>query len=104
MLAARYEEADELFSRALRNKRINEGLYSAGQLQIVQTLAEVARFQGDPEALKARIDYYYRIQGSGEVGLTAKKLQAANQWLAAPHRAANYPGLGGQRARGPHAL
>ena len=83
LLAARYEEADELFSRALRNKRINEGLYSAGQLQIVQTLAEVARFQGDPEALKARIDYYYRIQGSREVGLTATKLQAANQWLMA---------------------
>jgi len=61
------DEANGLFSQALHNKRINEGLYSEGQLQIVQKLATILRMQGDRAGLRDRADYYYRILGAGKI-------------------------------------
>ena len=75
------DEASSLFSQALHNKRINEGLYSEGQLQIVQKLATIFRIQGDRAGLRDRADYYYRILGAGKPPLTEQKLVAADQWL-----------------------
>ncbi|GAB3309575.1 hypothetical protein [Haliea atlantica] len=61
-----YREAGELdqslraYRRALHVVRINQGLYSEGQLPLLRQVLEVQGLRGDWQALDERYDYYFR--------------------------------------------
>lgn len=61
-----YREAGELdeslraYRRALHVVRINEGLYSEGQLPLLRQVLEVQGLRGDWQALDDRYEYYFR--------------------------------------------
>lgn len=76
-----YTKADQWFSAALHNTRVNEGLNSRGQMTILEKLISVARHAGNRNWLADRVDYRFRLLGSGQAPYTDAILAAANDWL-----------------------
>lgn len=61
--AGQFEQAGQLYRRALHVVRINDGLQSERQLPLVQNLLKVYRGLGDWQGLDQRYEYYQRIAG-----------------------------------------
>jgi len=76
-----YQRAQQWFGAALHNIRVNEGLQSASQLAVLERLITVARRSGNRTELADRVDYRYRLLGSGNPPYNKFKLAAANDWL-----------------------
>ena len=76
------ENALLLYQQALYNLRVNGGLYAEAQLPILQSIMGVLRLSGDMEALDSRVDYYYRLMGSGLPPWNVAKIQAALKTLS----------------------
>ena len=78
----RHEEAVDLFKRGVHLARINDGLYSAQQIPLLQGQIKSHIAQGDYSAADERQQYMYRVQvrsiGSGMQRTMALMQQA--QW------------------------
>jgi tetratricopeptide (TPR) repeat protein len=71
--AGQFEQAGQLYRRALHVVRINDGLQSERQLPLVQSLLTVHRGLGDWQGLDQRYEYYHRIAGDPQdygIGVT----------------------------------
>ena len=77
-----YQLAEQWFSAALHNLRLNEGLQSTSQLSIVEKLVTAARRNGDRAELANRVDYRFRLLGLGNPPYDETILAAADDWLA----------------------
>ncbi len=75
------DQALELYGWALQNTRINDGLNGSGQLPILERIVDVLREQGDPTAVKNRVDYFYRLLGYGKRPWSNERLAASLRWL-----------------------
>ena len=71
-----------LYQQALYNVRVNGGLYGEAQLPILQSIMGLLRLSGDVTALDNRVDYFYRLMGSGQPPWNTPKIQGALYYLA----------------------
>jgi hypothetical protein len=78
----RDDTAIELYSWALQNLRINQGLATDNQLPVVEALLELHREAGDLEAVNDREAYVFRLAGNGQQPLSDESLRAAERYLA----------------------
>lgn len=76
------ENALIFYQQALYNLRVNGGLYAQAQLPILQSIMGLLRVSGDVNALDSRVDYYYRLMGSGLPPWNVAKIQAAIKTLS----------------------
>ena len=76
------ENALLLYQQALYNLRVNGGLYAETQLPVLQSIMGLLRVSGDIDALDSRVDYYYRLMGSGLPPWNVAKIQAAIKTLS----------------------
>ena len=83
ILASRgdYEQAVELYRRALHIQRLNEGLYSELQAPTVRALLDSIRDMGDLKELDHRYDYFFRLYGSGRPPYTEIRKRSALEYL-----------------------
>ncbi len=70
-----------LYRQALYNLRVNNGLYSEAQLSLLQSIMSLLRLSGDLEALDHRVDYFYRLMGSGQPPWNTAKIEASLKYL-----------------------
>jgi len=75
------KQAQQAYQRALHVVRVNEGLYSEGQVPILKELFDLYRMTGDMATLDARYDYYFRLYGSGKPPYSPVRLGAAVEYL-----------------------
>lgn len=74
-------QAQQAYRRALHVVRINEGLYSKGQVPLLKELFDTYRMTGDMEILDSRYDYFFRLYGSGQPPYTPVRIGAALEYL-----------------------
>ena len=76
-----YEQALQLYRRALHIVRLNDGLYSKRQVPVVRELLDTVRLSGDLQALDDRYDYFFRLYGRGQAPYTDIRVRAALEYL-----------------------
>jgi hypothetical protein len=76
-----YEQALQLYRRALHIVRLNDGLNSKRQVPVVRELLDTVRLSGDLRALDDRYDYFFRLYGRGQAPYTDIRLRAALEYL-----------------------
>ena len=93
--ADKHTEAMDFFRRALHLSRINEGLYSANQLPVLQGMINSQLAMGQFDRVDDNQDYRFRVQRhvytAGDPGLLQATLEYS-EW----QRAAYLQGLGGE--------
>ncbi|TXS95454.1 tetratricopeptide repeat protein [Parahaliea maris] len=73
--------AESLYARALHIQRINEGLRSEGQLELLRRLIELARDGQDLGALDDRYAYLYFLQGGAQPPRNRQALAVQLEYL-----------------------
>lgn len=76
-----YEQALDLYRRALHIVRLNDGLYSKRQAPVVRELLDTVRLSGDIQALDDRYDYFFRLYGRGQPPYSDIRVRAALEYL-----------------------
>lgn len=76
------ETALEFYKWALHSTRINNGLSTAEQLPLLESILELLRDKGDPIDVGRQIDYFYRLLGRGAEPWTDQRLEASVRWLS----------------------
>ncbi len=76
-----YEQALDLFRRALHIVRLNDGLYSTQQAPFVRALLDTTRLTGDMNTLDDRYNYFFRLYGSGGEPYTDLRVRATAEYL-----------------------
>ncbi|WP_154647674.1 hypothetical protein [Luminiphilus syltensis] len=74
-------QALEWYDWALHNIRVNNGLGDPAQLPVLEEIMALQRQMGDREALSGRIEYFYRIMGSGRRPYSPTRLEASLAYL-----------------------
>jgi hypothetical protein len=76
-----YEQALQLYRRALHVVRLNDGLNSERQIPVVRELLETIRLSGNLPALDDRYDYFFRLYGRGQPPYTDIRVRATLEYL-----------------------
>ncbi len=76
-----YQEAVNLYRRAMHVVRINDGLYSDRQIPLLRELLVSYREAGDLKSLDQRYDYFFRLYGGGQPPFTELRLRAAREYF-----------------------
>jgi tetratricopeptide (TPR) repeat protein len=76
-----YEQALQLYRRALHIVRLNDGLNSKRQAPVVRELLDTVRLSGDLQALDDRYDYFFRLYGRGRPPYNDIRVRAALEYL-----------------------
>ena len=76
-----YEQALQLYRRALHIVRLNDGLNSKRQGPVVRELLDTVRLSGDLQALDDRYDYFFRLYGHGQAPYSDIRVRAALEYL-----------------------
>ena len=77
----KYDEALDLYKRALHVVRVNDGLYSERQIPLVRDLLDTYRLAGDMQALDDSYSYFFRLYGNGQPPFTELRLRANLEYL-----------------------
>jgi len=77
----KYDEALDLYERAIHLVRVNDGLYSERQIPLVRELLDTYRLAGDMHALDKRYEYFFRLYGNGQPPYTELRLRASLEYL-----------------------
>ena len=73
----KFDEALDLYERALHLVRVNDGLYSERQIPLLRELLDTYRLAGDMQALDDRYEYFFRLYGNGQPPYTELRLRAS---------------------------
>ncbi len=74
------ESAANLFQQGLHNLRLNSGLTTDAQIDVLNDWITVLRRLGDSEGLSQQLSYRYRITGLGAVSWTDENLKFALEY------------------------
>ena len=77
----KFDEALDLYERALHLVRVNDGLYSERQIPLLRELLDTYRLAGDMQALDDRYEYFFRLYGNGQPPYTELRLRASLEYL-----------------------
>ena len=79
--AGLWDEAEQIYSKALQNQRINQGFTGLAQRELVGRLLALAQRQGDLSKAEGWSEVLFRSVDNAEPPLDTTKLEAALRWL-----------------------